>query len=105
MALRVTTAQPTRCGTTTSGYALHRATITLRGASAEEIDRADRIACAEREGAVVTRDPVHAARWYVRQARVGDRYLRQGGADREEVEALTRAVADDVRAALGAAPK
>lgn len=100
--MRLTTKKPTRCDSV-SGYPLHRGTITLRGATPEQVATAD--AAARTAGATVTRDPHDAARWCVRQAPRADAdgggFGSWGGADHDLVECLTADVANAVRAALG----
>lgn len=102
MTLRVTTTKPRRCGSV-SGYPLHSGTVTLRGATPEQVALADAAARGE-EAASVTVDAHNSARWYVRQkpdpdARGG--YRSWGGADHDCVATLTDYVANAVRAALG----
>lgn len=97
--MRLTTKKPTRCDSV-SGYPLHRGTVTLRGATPEQIAAAD--AAARTAGATVTRDPHDPARWYVRQAPDADGRLGSwGGADHYRVSCLTADVASAMREALG----
>ncbi len=101
MTLRVTTTKPRRCGSV-SGYPLHSGTVTLRGATAEQVALAD-AAARTVAGAAVSVD-ASLSRWTVRQkpdpdARGG--YRSWGGADHDCVATLTCYVANAVREALG----
>ena len=92
---RVTTTKPRRCGSA-GHYPMHCGTVTVRGATAEQVALADAAAVASGSGhATVTRDRTDSARWRVQQkpdaeARGGYRAL--GPADYDVVTNLTAEV-------------
>lgn len=101
MTVRITTTKPRRYGST-MGYALHAATVTVRGATAEQLAAADELAASF---AGTQRDALRPGRYRVRQAppAEGKRYRYAAGADEDHVAAKADGLAETLRRAL--APK
>lgn len=98
MTIRITTTKPRRYGST-MGYALHAATVTVRGATAEQIAVADDLAASF---AGTQRDAMRPGRYRVRQAPLpeGGRYAYAAGADEDHVATKAARLAETLRRAL-----
>ena len=94
---RITSTRPCRYATT-GVYALHSATVTARGCSADQVAALAAFVAQVEPWATETAPGV----WTIRQPRSeGPRpYPMAGGADHDEVDGRREALADELRAAL-----
>ena len=95
------TTKPARYARTRMRDALHAATVTVRGATPEQLAACDNLAASFRG---TQRDAARPGRYRVRQAPPSDGqpWPIAGDADRELVERRAASLADALRRALGA---